>query len=135
VALAELICAKRRGVGAPIFGVEDRAEPFLAGRVNQAGPLVTLIYAQRYRTRPDAISLFMPELPLRSGIQEPADGLSIAGVLRDGSPDRWGRGVIERRKGATPNSLTEMVERSVGLILPRNHVAGNAGGFSWVGTL
>ncbi|MCY7289448.1 MAG: HipA domain-containing protein [Cryobacterium sp.] len=83
-------------------------EPVLAGRVNQAGPVVTFIYALRYRTRPDAISLFIPELPLRPGIQEPADGLRIAGVLRDGSPDRWGRGVIERRKGAAPNSLTEI---------------------------
>ncbi|MET4781512.1 HipA domain-containing protein [Glaciihabitans sp. UYNi722] len=85
-----------------------QTEPVLAGRVDQAGPLVTFIYALRYRTRSDAISLFIPELPLRSGIQEPADGLTIAGVLRDGSPDRWGRGVIERRRGAAPNSLTEI---------------------------
>lgn len=85
-----------------------QTEPILAGRVEQAGPLVTFIYALRYRTRPDAISLFIPELPLRPGIQEPVDGLTIAGVLRDGSPDRWGRGVIERRRGAAPNSLTEI---------------------------
>lgn len=85
-----------------------QTEPVLAGRVDQAGPLFTFIYALRYRSRPDAISLFGPELPLRPGIQEPADGLTIAGVLRDGSPDRWGRGVIERRRGATPNSLNEI---------------------------
>jgi serine/threonine-protein kinase HipA len=85
-----------------------QTEPVLVGRVDQAGPLVTFIYALRYRSRPDAISLFAPELPLRPGIQEPADGLAIAGVLRDGSPDRWGRGVIERRRGATPNSLSEI---------------------------
>lgn len=40
--------------------------------------------------------------------QEPANGLKIAGVLRDENPDRWGRGVIERRRGATPNSLREI---------------------------
>jgi serine/threonine-protein kinase HipA len=85
-----------------------QTEPVLAGRVDQAGPLVTFIYAQSYRSRPDAISLFTPELPLRPGVQEPADGLTIAGVLRDGSPDRWGRGVIERRRGAAPNSLSEI---------------------------
>lgn len=85
-----------------------QTEPVLAGRVDQAGPLFTFIYALRYRSRPDAMSLFAPELPLRPGIQEPADGLTIAGVLRDGSPDRWGRGVIERRRGATPNSLSEI---------------------------
>lgn len=87
--------------------IPGQTEPVLAGRVDQAGPLVTFIYALRYRSRPDAISLFAPELPLRPGIQEPADGLTIAGVLRDGSPDRWGRGVIERRRGAAPNSLSE----------------------------
>lgn len=85
-----------------------QTEPVLAGRVEQAGPLVTFVYGLRYRARPDAISLFAPELPLRPGIQEPMDGLNIAGVLRDGSPDRWGRGVIERRRGAAPNSLNEI---------------------------
>jgi len=86
----------------------DQTEPVLAGRVDQAGALVTCVYALRYRARPDAISLFAPELPLRPGVQEPVDGLTIAGVLRDGSPDRWGRGVIERRRGAAPNSLSEI---------------------------
>ena len=86
----------------------DQTEPVLAGRVDQAGALVTFVYALRYRARPDAISLFAPELPLRPGVQEPVDGLTIAGVLRDGSPDRWGRGVIERRRGAAPNSLSEI---------------------------
>ncbi len=85
-----------------------QTEPVLAGRVDQAGPVVTFIYALRYRSRPDAISLFAPELPLRPGVQEPGDGLTIAGVLRDGSPDRWGRGVIERRRGVAPNSLSEI---------------------------
>ncbi len=85
-----------------------QTEPVLAGRVDRVGPLFTFIYALRYRSRPDAISLFAPELPLRPGIQEPPDGLTIAGALRDGSPDRWGRGVIERRRGAAPNSLSEI---------------------------
>jgi len=85
-----------------------QTEPVLAGRVDQTGPVFTFIYALRYRARADAISLFTPELPLRPGIQEPAEGLTIAGVLRDGSPDRWGRGVIERQRDAAPNSLTEI---------------------------
>ncbi|NWL33920.1 type II toxin-antitoxin system HipA family toxin [Paenarthrobacter nitroguajacolicus] len=83
-------------------------EPVVAGRVEQVGSLVTFIYGLNYRSRPDAISLFAPELPLRPGVQEPADGLSIPGVLRDGSPDRWGRGVIERRRNVAPNSLSEI---------------------------
>ncbi|MFT4166798.1 MAG: HipA domain-containing protein [Microlunatus sp.] len=83
-------------------------EPVVAGRIDQAGSIFTFVYALRYRSRPDSISLFAPELPLRPGVQEPAAGLTIAGVLRDGSPDRWGRGVIERRLGAAPNSLSEI---------------------------
>ncbi|MGA8787573.1 MAG: HipA domain-containing protein [Paenarthrobacter sp.] len=83
-------------------------EPVVAGRVEQIGPLVTFIYGQNYRSRPDAISLFAPELPLLPGVQEPAAGLNIAGVLRDGSPDRWGRGVIERRQNVPPNALSEV---------------------------
>ncbi|RFA12582.1 hypothetical protein B7R21_09550 [Subtercola boreus] len=86
--------------------LSGQTEPVLAGRVNQVGPLATFTYAMRYRTRPDAISLFEPELPLRPGLQDPLDGLDIAGVLRDGSPDRWGRGVIESRRRAAPNSLS-----------------------------
>lgn len=88
--------------------IRANAQLVLAGRVDQTGPLFTFIYGQSYRTRPDAISLFVPELPLRPGVQEPAAGLAIAGVLRDGSLDRWGRGVIERRRGAAPNSLSEI---------------------------
>ena len=83
-------------------------EPVVAGRVEQEGPLVTFIYGLSYRMRPDSITLYAPELPVRPGIQEPLAGLNIAGVLRDGSPDRWGRGVIERRRKVTPNSLTEL---------------------------
>lgn len=85
-----------------------QTEPVVAGRVDQVGPLVVFTYGQSYRNRPDAISLFSPELPLKQGTQEPAEGLMIAGVLRDGSPDRWGRGVIERRRGAAPNALGEI---------------------------
>lgn len=83
-------------------------EPVVAGRVDQSGPLVTFVYALSYRMRPDSISLYTPELPLQPGVQEPAAGLNVSGVLRDASPDRWGRGVIERRRNAAPNSLTEI---------------------------
>lgn len=85
-----------------------QTEPVVAGRVDQVGPLVTFTYSLKFRSRPDAISLYGPELPLRQGIQEPANGLTIAGALRDGSPDRWGRGVIERTRGVAANSLSEL---------------------------
>lgn len=83
-------------------------DPVVAGRIEQDGPLLRFIYGANYRRRPDAISLYAPELPLVPGLQDPREGLTIAGVLRDGSPDRWGRGVIERRRGVAPNSLSEL---------------------------
>lgn len=86
----------------------DASEPVVAGRIEQDGSLIRFIYGVNYRSRPDAISLYAPELPLAPGLQDPREGLNIAGVLRDGSPDRWGRGVIERRRGVAPNSLTEL---------------------------
>jgi len=83
-------------------------EPVVAGSVTQDGSRVVFRYGRSYLQRPDCISLFEPELPLGVGMQQPGNGLNIAGVLRDGSPDRWGRGTIERRLGAAPNSLSEL---------------------------
>jgi serine/threonine-protein kinase HipA len=80
------------------------AEPVLAGQVRQrrapAGRSVTtttsyeFAYSQTYLARPDAISLFLPEVPLKNGWIDPPDGMSMAGCLRDGSPDSWGQRVI-----------------------------------------
>jgi len=53
-------------------------------------------YGRRYLARPDAISLFTDELPLRPGSQEQADGV-LPSCLRDASPDAWGRRVIINR--------------------------------------
>jgi serine/threonine-protein kinase HipA len=85
----------------------SEAEPVVAGVALQDGARVLFKYGSGYLERPNRISLFAPELPLEIGTLEPVDGLNIAGVLRDGSPDRWGRGVIERELGAAPNSLSE----------------------------
>ncbi|MGP9740172.1 MULTISPECIES: type II toxin-antitoxin system HipA family toxin [Halomonas] len=53
-------------------------------------------YGRSYLTRPDAISLFPEELPLRPGNQEKVDG-ALPSCLRDASPDAWGRRVIINR--------------------------------------
>lgn len=53
-------------------------------------------YGRRYLARPDAISLFTDELPLRPGSQEQVDG-ALPSCLRDASPDAWGRRVIINR--------------------------------------
>ncbi|PPF67659.1 phosphatidylinositol kinase [Rathayibacter tritici] len=82
--------------------------PVVAGALEQRGDRFPFVYASSYRARPDAISLYTPELPLRDGTIEPRDGLVLAGALRDGSPDGWGRTVIDERWGAGDRGLTEL---------------------------
>lgn len=84
------------------------SEPVVAGRVDARGDLVDFTYALSYRSRTDAISLFGPELPLRPGLMEPGDGLRLAGALRDGSPDAWGRNVIQYHQKAADVDVSEI---------------------------
>ena len=73
-------------------------DPVVAGLLEQAsrGGRITFTYASSYRARPDAISLFEPELPLEPGRIAPRHGV-IASCLRDAGPDTWGRRVIVSR--------------------------------------
>jgi len=68
--------------------------PVVAGRIELVDGLYQFTYGQSYLERTDAISLYIPELPLRKGVQVPRDPHTIAGCLRDGAPDNWGRRVI-----------------------------------------
>lgn len=69
-----------------------------AGVARQEGRFVQFAYGERYRHRPDAISLFDAELPLSNvGFADPPDGLEIAGCLSDAGPDSWGQRVILSR--------------------------------------
>jgi serine/threonine-protein kinase HipA len=74
-------------------------EPVVAGRVVAVDRGRYLFaYGQSYLVRPDAVPLYTPELPLREGPIEPRRNLSLAGCLRDASPDAWGRRVILGRR-------------------------------------
>lgn len=84
------------------------AEPVVAGRVDERAGFVTFTYALSYRARPEAISLYTPELPLRPGTFEPLDGLTVPGSIRDGSPDSWGRSVIQYHRNAAPSEISEI---------------------------
>ena len=72
-------------------------EPVVAGRVYRDGANLSFNYGRSYLERDDAIPLYLPELPLEAGAIPPDAGLSIAGCLRDGAPDAWGRRVILNR--------------------------------------
>ncbi|ODT74416.1 MAG: phosphatidylinositol kinase [Pelagibacterium sp. SCN 64-44] len=54
-------------------------------------------YGRSYLERRDALPIYLPELPLRRGAIPPGPSLTIAGCLRDGAPDAWGRRVILNR--------------------------------------
>ncbi len=72
-------------------------EPVVAGRIDADGPMHTFTYARSYRQRPDAMSLYEPELPLSAGPLRPVGGLTMAGCLRDAGPDAWGQRAILAR--------------------------------------
>jgi serine/threonine-protein kinase HipA len=74
-----------------------KTEPVVAGRIARDGDRLFFNYGQSYLDREDAISIYEPELPLRSGAIPPRAGLQLAGCLRDGAPDAWGRRVILNR--------------------------------------
>lgn len=82
--------------------------------------VLAFTYAQSYRERQDAISLFTEELPLQESSIFPSDpkpgrsALALHGCLRDGAPDAWGRRVINLRLAGNPgidlNELTYLAE-------------------------
>lgn len=90
-------------------------------RVLDREPVVTFTYASSYLARPDAVSLFPAELPLRRVVHDPTAPernpdwsgftpepgwapLPLAGCLRDAAPDAWGRRVINVRLTASADT-------------------------------
>ena len=76
-----------------------QVDPVVAGRVEADADsgIVTFNYGRSYLDRPDAIALYLPELPLERGVIEPLEGLVVPGVIADAGPDSWGRRVVENR--------------------------------------
>lgn len=72
-------------------------EPVVAGRIARDRNRLIFNYGQSYLDRKEAIPIYTPELPLKSGAIPPEAGLTVAGCLRDGAPDAWGRRVILNR--------------------------------------
>ena len=61
-------------------------EPVMAGKLTDRGPVVTFTYGRSYLERPEAIPMYLPELPLQRGENSPLSG-EIAGCVADSSPD------------------------------------------------
>lgn len=89
-------------------------EPVVAGKITKADKRVLFAYGQSYLERPNAISIYDKELPLKSGTQEKTFGTeAMPGCIRDAAPDAWGRRVILNKllgakgKTADPGDLDE----------------------------
>ncbi len=76
----------------------DAVEPVVAGLLSRRGSQLRFNYGRSYLARPNAISLYAPELPLQSGSIPLIPGLSMPACIRDASPDAWGRRVLINRK-------------------------------------
>jgi serine/threonine-protein kinase HipA len=72
-------------------------KPVVAGRLLAADNQLLFNYGRSYLGRNDAISLYEPELPLRTGVLPLTPGLTMPNCLRDAAPDAWGRRVIINR--------------------------------------
>lgn len=72
-------------------------EPVVAGRIERDKDIFVFNYGQSYLDRSDAISIYLPELPLGRGAIVPNPPLPMANALRDAAPDAWGRRVIINR--------------------------------------
>lgn len=71
-----------------------KTEPVVAGKLTTYADTLIFNYGQSYLAREDAIPLYEPELPLRSGLLPLLPGMSMPSCIRDGAPDAWGRRVI-----------------------------------------
>lgn len=72
--------------------------PVVAGRLEAEGDTLLFNYGRSYLQRENRIPLNPIELPLRTGVIPPLNGLNIAGCIRDSAPDAWGRRVIINRR-------------------------------------
>jgi serine/threonine-protein kinase HipA len=69
-------------------------DPVVAGVLTRQGTRLVFNYGRSYLDRPEAIPLYAPELPLRSGPIAVLPGLAMPACIRDASPDAWGRRVL-----------------------------------------
>src|ERR1700677_212451 len=73
------------------------SEPVVAGRLDEVGGEATFVYGRSYLQRPNAISLYTPELPLTERRIRPLPGLDAPGCILDARPDAWGQRVLMNR--------------------------------------
>ena len=86
----------------------EETKPVVAGRLETDNGITVFNYGRSYLERvadkPQAIPIYLPELPLQPGVLPLVQGLTIPGCIRDAAPDAWGRRVIiNKLTGAVTN--------------------------------
>lgn len=84
-------------------------DPVPCGRLDQQGDVGTFAYGRSYLERPNAIALYLPELPLQRGVQAP-ELTTVHGCIADAGPDAWGRRLLEHRHGTELAPLAYLLE-------------------------
>lgn len=91
-------------------------QPVVAGKLEAENGFIHFNYGKSYLERINdknpAISIYEPELPLKSGSLPLLDGLEIPNCIRDAAPDAWGRRVIINRKLGRKGKDTDTADLS-----------------------
>lgn len=85
-------------------------DPVVAGLIKKDADRYVFNYGRSYLEHKDAIPLYLPELPLRTGQIDPIEPLTFASALRDGAPDAWGRRVIINRLVGAQGAKAEGID-------------------------
>lgn len=92
----------------------DSTEPVVAGKLEVDNSNILFNYGKSYLERVNdtnpAISIYEPELPLKSGTLSLLDGLDMPGCIRDAAPDAWGRRVIINKKFGLKGADTDTAD-------------------------
>ncbi len=68
----------------------NEVKPVVAGLLTTFENKILFNYGKSYLSRPNAIAIYAPELPLNSGTLPLFPNMSMPGCIRDVSPDAWG---------------------------------------------
>ena len=85
----------------------EAPEPIVAGLLSRQDSTLVFNYGKSYLDRSNAIPIYEPELPLKSGLLPLMNDLSMPNCIRDASPDAWGRRVLLYRSGSKEGDQLE----------------------------
>lgn len=88
----------------------EATEPVVAGLLSRQDSTLVFNYGKSYLERTNAIPIYEPELPLKSGLLPLLNELSMPNCIRDASPDAWGRRVLRYRSESKEGNQPELDE-------------------------